>query len=160
MMDNNVTQELMGKKTHTFPDGDMITFDCRFLFVDNKMTLCVITLPSGFIVDGVAHCADVTKFDVRIGKSTSYTEAISKLTEMHFYHKSIKESTPYVSDFISRMRDEKNELDERISKLEVFVKTDFYKSLDDRRKEKLGKQLGFMYDYSMVLGERILIEDK
>lgn len=159
-MDNNLLQEIINEKTHTFPDGDTITINCKFIFVDSKMTMCVITLPNGFVINGVAHCACATRFDKEIGKSTSYTDAVAKLTEMHFYHKSIKEATPYVSDFISRMCDEKKELDERISKLEVFVKSDFYKSLDDRRKEKLGKQLGFMYDYSMVLGERILIEDK
>jgi len=55
-----------------------------------------------------------------------------------------------------RVVEEKKELDEKISKLIVFIDhSSSYLTMDDQDKELLGKQLDAMRDYSKILGDRI-----
>ncbi len=50
---------------------------------------------------------------------------------------------------------EKKELDERLSKLDAFGRTDFFGKLPPDEQGRLNRQHSIMESYSAVLGERI-----
>ena len=50
---------------------------------------------------------------------------------------------------------EKQELDEKIVKLDIFTNSLTFKSLDEYERERLSGQLEYMNKYSSILGERI-----
>ena len=50
---------------------------------------------------------------------------------------------------------EKQELDEKIDKLTLFIKGTIYASLPAEEQMRLNNQLGYMVGYSNCLGERI-----
>lgn len=55
-----------------------------------------------------------------------------------------------------RVVNEKSELDEKISLLEVFINDNpIYKKLDDLEQDRLVRQLDVMKQYSNILEERI-----
>jgi hypothetical protein len=54
-----------------------------------------------------------------------------------------------------RVVDEKEALDEKIGKLIAFLDTQIYGGLPPAERERLGRQLGLMQQYSAVLNERI-----
>lgn len=55
-----------------------------------------------------------------------------------------------------RVVDERAELEDKISKLAAFRKTDLHKSLDAVDRELLKQQFRAMMRYSNILGERIV----
>ena len=50
---------------------------------------------------------------------------------------------------------EKQELDERIAKLDAFGRTDVWKELPVAEQGRMNRQFAAMEDYSKALGERI-----
>lgn len=60
-----------------------------------------------------------------------------------------------MSDFITRLWDEKNELDQKITKLEAFTNSDNFNSIDNVQRSLLRVQLNAMATYSKVLEERL-----
>ncbi len=55
-----------------------------------------------------------------------------------------------------RVVEEKRQLDERLNKLEAFIKSETFKGLNNSEQYWLEKQAGVMADYSYVLGERLV----
>lgn len=60
-----------------------------------------------------------------------------------------------MNDFISRLSDEKSQLDEKISKLEAFINSAAFNGIDDVQRGLLKIQLNAMATYSQVLDERL-----
>jgi len=60
-----------------------------------------------------------------------------------------------MSDFISRLSDEKSQLDEKIAKLEAFSKSDAFNGIDNVQRGLLKIQLNAMATYSQILDERL-----
>ena len=63
-----------------------------------------------------------------------------------------------MSDYLphqQRVVDEKSELDEKLSKLDAFLRTDTFKRLRNEEQILLGRQATAMRIYSGILGERI-----
>lgn len=60
-----------------------------------------------------------------------------------------------MKDHEQRVVDEKSELDEKISKLVEFMKTELYLGLHKVDISLLSVQFEYMNDYSRVLGQRI-----
>lgn len=54
-----------------------------------------------------------------------------------------------------RIVTEKNELDEKIDKLSVFIKGNFYRELPGDEQARLNDQFSAMNDYSNILRQRI-----
>lgn len=54
-----------------------------------------------------------------------------------------------------RVVDEKEALDEKITKLSDFSNGDIFKTLTEDEQERLKRQFNIMRDYSSVLGDRI-----
>lgn len=62
----------------------------------------------------------------------------------------------YLKPFQQRVVDEKRELDDKIQKLDVFVRNDtMFRSLSTLDQRLLREQLVVMHDYHRILGERI-----
>jgi hypothetical protein len=61
-----------------------------------------------------------------------------------------------MSTFIDRLRTEKQELDERLTKLEDFLATDTFTGLANIDKLLLEKQFSIMTEYSRVLNSRLM----
>lgn len=66
-----------------------------------------------------------------------------------------------MKDHEIRVVNEKNELDDKISKLSSFTSTEFFSSLPEKSRLQLNLQLNAMQLYSFILGERIsdFVED-
>jgi hypothetical protein len=60
-----------------------------------------------------------------------------------------------IQPYQQRVIDEKKELDEKISKLKEFFKTDLYSNLTKKERVLLSTQCHFMSEYSIVLANRI-----
>jgi hypothetical protein len=60
-----------------------------------------------------------------------------------------------MSDFITRLSDEKSQLDEKIAKLEAFKNSDAFNGIDNVQRGLLKIQLNAMATYSQVLDERL-----
>lgn len=54
-----------------------------------------------------------------------------------------------------RVIQEKSDLDDKLSKLDAFVRTDLFVSLSAEERRRLYRQLSLMEQYSSILGERI-----
>lgn len=62
--------------------------------------------------------------------------------------------------WIDRLRQEQQELADRLGKLKVFVETDAYYDLPCKDKFLLRQQLRFMTGYEIILRQRINRADK
>jgi hypothetical protein len=60
-------------------------------------------------------------------------------------------------DFKTRLRDEKQQLDERLGKLGDFLETEAFKGIDPRQQELLRCQYFTMQTYADILERRIEI---
>lgn len=54
-----------------------------------------------------------------------------------------------------RVVNEKNELEDKLTKLDAFFETDFFSKVDEDEQERLKHQYWIMRDYLEVLQERI-----
>jgi len=62
---------------------------------------------------------------------------------------------PALPAYQARVVQEKQELDDKIEKLDNFLLSELFQKLPDAEQERLDRQLSIMKDYSAVLGERI-----
>ena len=60
-----------------------------------------------------------------------------------------------MESYQQRVIDEKTELDEKISKLQLFISSEKFSQVKPEEQERLVRQHGFMIQYSNVLKERI-----
>ncbi len=60
-----------------------------------------------------------------------------------------------MSDYISRIKKEKNELVDKLQKLEGFIYSDDFAPLPEESKELLFRQRTIMTEYRDVLAERL-----
>jgi hypothetical protein len=61
-----------------------------------------------------------------------------------------------LKDWQMRVIEEKNQLDAKIDKLQMFLKYAALDKCDDKETDALNRQLNAMRQYSMTLGERIM----
>ena len=50
------------------------------------VTICALTLRSGFVVAGESACLDPANFDAEIGEQIAYANAFEKLWQLEGYH--------------------------------------------------------------------------
>ena len=60
-----------------------------------------------------------------------------------------------MSDFVSRLMAERNELQERVGKLRVFIESMPFNNIGKKQKHWLRKQLIVMEEYLLILDERL-----
>lgn len=64
-----------------------------------------------------------------------------------------------MSDFKTRLQDEKLQLDEKIYKLEPFLSSEAFTKIDINQQSLLNEQLPIMKAYSTVLAKRLSLLD-
>lgn len=122
------------------------------------ITLCVLTLENGYTVTGESACADPANFDKEKGEAYAEEAAIDKVWPLEGYllreklHQSAKQSSVY-----ERLVTERDELEEKIVKLDAFVKGEAFKKIikDEAERARLVRQLDVMREYADILNVRI-----
>ena len=61
--------------------------DASYHLLDGTtVTICALTLRSGFVVTGESACLDPASFDAEIGEQIAYANAFEKLWQLEGYH--------------------------------------------------------------------------
>ena len=58
----------------------------EFIRHGETLTICVVTLHSGFQLLGQSACLDPANFDAEIGEQIAYANAFEKLWQLEGYH--------------------------------------------------------------------------
>jgi hypothetical protein len=77
-----------------------------------------------------------------------------EMFKMHGYSGSCPEP-PLIPAWLVRVKAELEQLDERISKLQEFCRTEAFTALDDDEQRRMQRQAALMLGYAIVLRERI-----
>lgn len=119
------------------------------------LTFCVLVLNNGYTVTGHSACADPNNYNPDIGRRLAYEDAEKKIWPLMGY--ALKEEIYKNGDgtFLGRMKREANELNDKLSKAQAFLKTETFRGLDPKEKELLITQKGAMAEYHEILLERI-----
>ena len=118
------------------------------------LTFCVLVLKNGFTVTGESACVSPENFDAELGRKIARQNAMQKIWPLIGY--ALKERlAAEPADYMGRMRVENAQLNEKIEKLEVFMESDKFNTLEPEQKRLLQKQYGAMMDYLTILAARI-----
>lgn len=122
-------------------------------------TIALATLPNGFVVaQGQSACASPENYNKEIGDKIAVDNARDaarqKLWELEGYVLKQQLSAP-VLDFQGRVRAEKADLIDKITKLTAFSMTPTFDKLPTDEQRRLQSQLGAMIDYAGILTDRI-----
>lgn len=115
------------------------------------VTICALTLRSGFVVTGESACLDPANFDAAIGEKIAYDNAVEKMWELEGYR--VKHDIG--SDFLYRLKNERAQLNDRLGKLTGFIANGQPGFIDDAEWARLGEQKQAMTAYLAVLDTRI-----
>lgn len=91
----------------------------------------------------------------KVGADTRLTGAVIKLSEARNLVADFVDEIP-APGFIERIIDEKNEVDARSAKLEVFMMKDDFRKIEEVQQVLLKMQLKTMQTYSQCLQERLV----
>lgn len=119
------------------------------------MTFAVLVLKNGFVVTGQSATADPTNFKPDVGARLAYTDAKNKIWPLMGY--ALKQEVYLNGDgtFKGRMEREARELEDKITKLKIFIEGDTFKSLTSEQRELMWSQRDAMVEYLHILKERI-----
>lgn len=116
------------------------------------VTICALTLRSGFVVTGESACLDPAGFDAAIGEQIAYENAFEKLWQLEGYH--VKATAP-ADDWLDRLRIERDELAAKVDKLAAFLDSGKICQSGEAHHALLVAQLPHMRAYLDVLNQRI-----
>ena len=130
------------------------------------LTFCVLVLRNGFTVTGESACASPENFNAEIGRKVARANAVAKVWPLMGYE--LKErlyqrtlppvapTAPPPTTFRERLLIEKDQLDERLTKLGAFIDTPAFRALPGPEQSDLRSQHVSMQDYSFLLGRRLM----
>jgi hypothetical protein len=133
------------------------------------LTFCVLVLKNGFTVTGESACASPENFDAEIGRKIARQNAVQKIWPLMGYELRSKlmndagtlitqptSTDPALPPHQQRVVQEKQELDEKLGKLNAFITSSpIFANLDMDEQSRLQRQAHHMEYYSSTLGERI-----
>ncbi len=118
------------------------------------LTFCVLVLKNGFTVTGESACASPENFDADIGRKVARQNAINKVWPLLGFRLRDALARPPASH-VERMRAELQELDNRVIKLDAFIRaSEVFPTLPEMERERMVAQLEAMKSYSAVLHQR------
>ncbi len=120
------------------------------------VTICALTLRSGFVVTGESACLDPAGFDAAIGEQIAYENAFEKLWQLEGYH--VKATAP-AGDWLNRLRAERDELAAKVDKLAAFLDSGKTCQSGEAHHALLVAQLPHMRAYLDVLDQRIQLAE-
>ena len=122
------------------------------------LTVCVLTLENGFTVTGESACASPENYNEELGNKIARRNAFDKIWSLEGYL--LKENlfeetrTPRFS-FQDRVVAEREELAEKLEKLEAFENGEVFGTLPESERTDLISQICAMSSYKAVLDRRI-----
>ena len=116
------------------------------------VTICALTLRSGFVVTGESACLDPAGFDAKIGERIAYENAFEKLWQLEGYH--VKATAP-AGDWLDRLRVERDELAAKVDKLAAFLDSGKPCQGGAQHLELMREQLFHMTAYRDLLNQRL-----
>lgn len=123
---------------------------------ESCLTLCIITLNNGFTVTGESACADPKMFDAAIGRRIAYEHAERKIWPLMGYALKEEMFQRSLVNYEDRLYREKQELEDRIYKLEMFINgTEQFRRMERDDQNLLRKQHVVMTQYNDILETRI-----
>lgn len=123
-------------------------------FEGSTFTSCLLTLKNGFTVHGESACASPENFDLELGKKIAFDNAKNKIWMLEGY--ALRERLANEpKGFFERLQLEQNELTDRIKKLDEFINSIAFKSLDEDNKALLLEQLEQMKCLEITLVARL-----
>lgn len=128
---------------------DSLIIDAEYTTI-HPVTICCLTLRSGFKVIGKSAVLDPEKFNAEIGQKVAYEDAFNQLWELEGYHQKAMTG----NNAIYRLVMEHAQLKERVEKLNTALAA--HKVPDDH-KELLVQQLDAMKKYLAILDQRMKI---
>ncbi|MCG9964609.1 Gp49 family protein [Shewanella cutis] len=143
----------------------LATVECKTHIVEGTTTtVAVALLPIGdsmfTLSTAISGCADPRKFNADLGAKYAIekvmAQAKEKLLELEGYclSKEVNGIAP-VTDYVDRIIIEYNELMAKLVKLNGFIESDKFKSLDSRVRLLLSRQSAAMEDYIECLHWRL-----
>ena len=127
------------------------------VFPGSQLTVCVLTLQNGFTVTGESACADPAMFNAEIGQKIARENAERKIWPLMGYalKEEMMKEVPS-GDYRDRVKQEANELLDKITKLSAFMGGNVHwDNLLPIEQELLSSQRAFMGHYYDVLMARI-----
>ena len=127
------------------------------VFPGSQLTVCVLTLQNGFTVTGESACADPAMFNAEIGQKIARENAERKIWPLMGYalKEEMMKEVPS-GDFRERVKQEANELLDKITKLSAFIAfASQFDRLSVAEQNDLREQHVAMTEYYGVLMRRI-----
>ena len=121
------------------------------------VTICALTLRSGFVVTGESACLSFDNFDKQTGQEIAYDNAFEKLWQLEGYH--VKATAP-AGDWLDRLRAERDELAAKVDKLAAFLDSGKTCQSGEAHHALLVAQLPHMRAYLDVLNQRIQLAEE
>lgn len=122
----------------------------EFIRHGETLTICVLTLHSGFQLFGQSACIDPSNFDAAIGEQIAYDNAVEKMWELEGYR--VKHDIG--GDFLYRLKNERAQLNDRLGKLTGFI-ANGQPGFGDAEWARHSEQKQAMAAYLAVLDARI-----
>ena len=139
----------------TLADIEAAVKQTEFQKFGETMTVCVLTLKNGFMVTGESACAHPGLYDQKIGEDIAYKKAIEKIWPLLGYALRDRLYVAGEESWLDRLVRERDDLGQRILKLDGFVRTETFSGLPELEKKDLLTQRALMSAYLEVLTNRI-----
>lgn len=138
----------------TADDIDNSIRDIQYLNV-GTLTVCVITMRNGFMVTGESASASPEAYSQEVGERLSRTRAKEKIWALLGYVLREKMHQNDEVDFKSRLIKERDDLWERVRKLDEFIAGEIFVTLPVEDRADLQAQSLAMKPYLTVLDQRV-----
>lgn len=147
--------KLPSKVTREDLDHILAQSKIEFNVLGGKLTHCMITLPSGFIVTGESSCVDPAEYNKELGEKYAQENAVQTLWMLEGYslagalYEQRERTNPYVD-----MVFEHGEILKNIDKLKQYAKR-YKDNIPNEEYTLMGDQHMAMEEYASILNERI-----
>lgn len=118
------------------------------------LTFCVIVLKNGFTVTGESACASPENYNREIGEEIARKNAVAKIWALMGYELRSKLMENSM-DWTDRLVKERNDLQDKLQKLDAFDGTPSFFTLAQKDQDLLVEQGNEMRGYLSTLNERI-----
>lgn len=116
------------------------------------LTICILTLHSGFNLVGESACLNPADFDAELGKQIAYKNAFEQLWKLEGYARA-QAAIPTTAK--GRVEAERDQVLERLAALCKLRRSGQPSCISDEQWELLGKQAAAMKEYLSILEQRL-----
>lgn len=129
--------------------------DVQYVRFAETGTLCAIVLTNGYTVTGTSSCIDPANFNEEIGKEIAYENAFDQLWQVLGYNEKQRWYEETQLSAKERVELELKDLDEKTTKLAIFLDQPKPQHINDEQWDLLHEQLDLMRKYATVLASRL-----